>query len=453
MNNKTTKSNVPEMSVGEIAGKLKKVVEDNFGYVRIRGEISGYRGPHTSGHSYFSLKDEKARLEAIIWRGQASKLKHKPEEGLEVVAMGKLTTYAGSSKYQIIIEQMEPAGAGALMAVLEERKQKLQKEGLFDDEHKQELPFLPRTIAVITSPTGAVIHDIQHRIRERFPLHIMVWPARMQGETCAEEVSNAIKQLNNIKAGDKISRPDVIIIARGGGSLEDLWEFNDEKMVREAGKSQIPIISAVGHETDWTLLDYVADERAPTPTAAAEMATEIKEDLQEEIKDLITRHRAALERMLERCKTNAKASMRGLASPDTFLAVPRQKFDESATRLVRALDNITQRYKDRMKTVRLNPNTLKRTTDLCRTKMENFGKNLKGTMDTKIKMQRQKMRYNEKLLNTLSYKNVLARGYAIVRDANKTPIIKAKNINTGDRINVEMQDGNIHSVVDDRSVR
>ncbi len=267
-----TASNVAEYSVSELSGALKRTVEDAFGHVRVRGEISGYRGPHSSGHAYFALKDDKARLEAVVWRGSFGKLAFKPEEGLEVIATGKLTTFPGSSKYQIVIEAMEPAGAGALMALLNERRLKLEAEGLFAAERKRPLPFLPRVIGVVTSPTGAVIRDIRHRIADRFPLHVLVWPVRVQGETCGSEVSAAIEGFNAIPPGGKIPRPDVIIVARGGGSLEDLWGFNDEAVVRAAAASDIPLISAVGHETDWTLIDHAADRRAPTPTGAAEMA-------------------------------------------------------------------------------------------------------------------------------------------------------------------------------------
>jgi exodeoxyribonuclease VII large subunit len=272
-------SNVAEYSVSEISGALKRTVEDTFGHVRVRGEISGYRGPHSSGHAYFALKDDRARLEAVIWRGSMSRLRFRPEEGMEVIATGKLTTYPGSSKYQIVIEQMEPAGAGALMALLEERKQRLASEGLFDPAVKQLLPFMPRVIGVVTSPTGAVIRDIIHRIADRYPLHVIVWPVRVQGETSGPEVAAAVDGFNALLDEGNIPRPDVLIVARGGGSLEDLWGFNDEIVVRAVAASHIPVISAVGHETDWTLIDLAADIRAPTPTGAAEMAVPVKEDL------------------------------------------------------------------------------------------------------------------------------------------------------------------------------
>lgn len=259
-------SNLAEFSVSELSGSIKRTVETAFEQVRVRGEISGYRGPHSSGHAYFSLKDDRARIDAVIWKGTFSRLKFRPEEGMEVIATGKVTTFPGSSKYQIVIESLEPAGAGALMALLEDRRRRLAAEGLFDAERKRRLPFMPRVIGVVTSPTGAVIRDILHRISDRFPVHVVVWPVKVQGEGSGEEVANAIRGFNALQPGSEIARPDVLIVARGGGSLEDLWSFNDEIVVRAAAESKIPLISAVGHETDTTLIDYAADVRAPTPT-------------------------------------------------------------------------------------------------------------------------------------------------------------------------------------------
>src|SRR5215469_16756177 len=272
-------ANIPEWSVSELSAALKKTVEDAYGYVRVRGEVSGYRGPSPSGHCYFRLKDDKAVLEAVIWKTTFSRMRVKPEEGLDVVVTGRLTTFAGSSKYQIIIETLEPAGVGALMALLAERKKKLAAEGLFDEARKQLLPFLPEVIGVVTSPTGAVIRDILHRLADRFPRRVLVWPVRVQGETSAREVANAIHGFNALPEGGALPRPDLIIVARGGGSLEDLWSFNEEIVVRAAADSMIPLISAVGHETDVTLIDFASDRRAPTPTAAAEMAVPVRADL------------------------------------------------------------------------------------------------------------------------------------------------------------------------------
>ncbi len=249
-------TNAPEITVSELAGALKRAIEDRFGYVRVGGEISGYRGPHSSGHAYFSLKDANARLDAVIWRTAFQRLRVKPEEGLEVIATGRLTTFPGKSSYQIVIEALELAGLGALMALLEARRRKLAEEGLFDAARKRKVPFLPKVIGVVTSPTGAVIRDILHRLADRFPVRVVVWPVRVQGETSAAEVAAAIDGFNALPPGGAAARPDVVIVARGGGSLEDLMGFNDEIVVRAAARSAIPLIAAVGHETDWTLIDH-----------------------------------------------------------------------------------------------------------------------------------------------------------------------------------------------------
>src|SRR4030081_3846846 len=263
--------NAPEFTVSELSSALKRTVEDAYGHVRERGEISGFRGAHSSGHCYFALRDENARMEAVIWKTTHIRMRVKPQEGLEVIATGKLTTYPGSSKYQIVIEALEPAGIGALMALMEERKRKLAAEGLFDEARKQLLPWLPEVIGVVTSPTGAVIRDILHRLEDRFPRHVLVWPVRVQGEGSAEQIAAAIRGFNALPEGGPIPRPDPVLRGAGGGSLEDLWSFNEEIVVRAAADSMIPLISAVGHETDITLIDFAAHQRAPTPTPAAAM--------------------------------------------------------------------------------------------------------------------------------------------------------------------------------------
>ena len=290
-------ANALEWSVSELSGALKRTIEDEFGFVRVRGEISGYRGPSASGHVYFSLKDPNARIDSVIWKGNFARLKTKPQEGLEVIATGKITTFPGKSSYQIIIDALEPAGLGALMALLEERRRKLAAEGLFDEARKQLIPYLPEVIGVITSPTGSVIRDILHRLEDRFPRRVLVWPVRVQGETSGAEVAAAIWGFNGLRPGGPIPRPDVLIVARGGGSLEDLMSFNEEAVVRAAAQSQIPLISAVGHETDWTLIDYAADLRAPTPTAAAEKAVPVRVELLAGLDDLEGRRTAALLRL------------------------------------------------------------------------------------------------------------------------------------------------------------
>ena len=286
--------NAPEFTVSELSSALKRTVEDAYGHVRVRGEISGFRGAHSSGHCYFALKDESAKIEAVIWRTTHARMRFKPQEGLEVIATGKLTTYPGSSKYQIVIEAMEPAGIGALMALMEERKKKLGAEGLFDEARKQLLPWLPEVIGVVTSPTGAVIRDILHRLADRFPRRVLVWPVKVQGEGSAEQIAAAIRGFNALPERGRIPRPDLLIVARGGGSLEDLWSFNEEIVVRAAAESMIPLISAVGHETDITLIDFAADKRAPTPTAAAEMAVPVRAELFVEVSSLPAPHDAVL---------------------------------------------------------------------------------------------------------------------------------------------------------------
>src|SRR5512132_2063291 len=268
-------ANLVEYTVSELAFALRRTVEDNFGLVKLRGEISGFRGRHSSGHCYFTLKDENACIEAVIWKSTFIRLKFKPEQGLEVIARGRVTTYPDKSKYQIVIDELEPAGVGALMALLEQRKKMLAAEGLFHEARKKTLPYLPRIVGVVTSPTGAVIRDILHRLADRFPCHVLVWPVRVQGDGSAEEVAGAIRGFNALAETGRIARPDLIIVARGGGSLEDLWSFNEEIVVRAAAESMIPLISAVGHETDITLIDFAADKRCPTPTAAAEMAVPV----------------------------------------------------------------------------------------------------------------------------------------------------------------------------------
>src|SRR5579885_524815 len=278
--------NAPEFTVSELSSALKRTVEDNFGHVRVRGDITGFRGAHSSGHCYFALKDENAKIEAVIWKGTHYRMRFKPQEGLEVIATGKLTTYPNSSKYQIVIESLEPAGIGALMALMEERKKKLAAEGLFDEARKQLLPWLPEVIGVVTSPTGAVIRDILHRLEDRFPRRVLVWPVKVQGDGAAEQIAAAIRGFNALPEGGALPRPDLIIVARGGGSLEDLWSFNEEIVVRAAAASMISLISAVGHETDFTLLDFVADWRAPTPTAAAERAVPVRSELMARLADL-----------------------------------------------------------------------------------------------------------------------------------------------------------------------
>src|SRR5512139_2194950 len=329
--------NAPEYTVSELSQSLKRTVEDAYGHVRVRGEISGFRGAHSSGHCYFALKDESAKIEAVIWKGVHGRMRFKPQEGLEVIATGKLTTFPGKSSYQIVIESLEPAGIGALMALLEERKKKLAAEGLFDEARKQLLPWLPEVIGVVTSPTGAVIRDILHRLEDRFPRRVLVWPVKVQGEGSAEQVAAAIRGFNALPEGGRIPRPDLLIVARGGGSIEDLWAFNEEIVVRAAADSMIALISAVGHETDVTLIDFVSDRRAPTPTAAAEMAVPVRAELIGRIDGLARRALSCWGRAQQGRRTELRAAARALPVASELLAIPRQRLDACAERLPRAL--------------------------------------------------------------------------------------------------------------------
>ncbi len=325
-------ANVKEYSVSELSFALKRTIEDAYGHVRVRGEIGRVSRPG-SGHIYLDLKDEKSVLSAVVWRGTVGRLKIAPEQGLEVVCSGRLTTFPGQSRYQIIIEHVEPAGIGALMALLEERRKKLAAEGLFDDAHKQELQFLPEIIGVVTSPTGAVISDILHRLNDRFPRHIILWPVSVQGERAAEEIATAIKGFNKLKPGGPVPRPDLLIVARGGGSIEDLWAFNEEAVVRAAFASKIPLISAVGHETDTTLIDYASDKRASTPTAAAEIAVPVRAELISLVRNLEARVGRAQARMLRERSGELDRAARGLPRLDALLGLPNQRLDNVASRL------------------------------------------------------------------------------------------------------------------------
>ena len=336
-----TPGNTPEYSVSEISGAVKRAIEGNFARVRVRGEIGRVSRPR-SGHVYLDLKDERAVLSGVIWKGVAARLATRPEEGLEVVATGRLTTFPGQSKYQIVIESITPAGAGALMAMLERRKAMLAAEGLFAPERKKPIPFIPGVIGVITSPSGAVIRDILHRLRDRFPRHVLIWPVAVQGQACAPEVARAIEGFNRLAPGGPIPRPDLLIVARGGGSLEDLWGFNEEIVARAAAASEIPLISAVGHETDTTLIDYVADRRAPTPTAAAEMAVPVRLELMAAVDSLGGRLVQALMRRFELSRQRLRDLARALPRPEALAQAPRQRLDMWGERLAPALRQLVQ---------------------------------------------------------------------------------------------------------------
>ncbi|WP_062206892.1 exodeoxyribonuclease VII large subunit [Aureimonas sp. AU12] len=481
-------TNVAEYSVSEISGALKRTVEETYGHVRVRGEISGYRGPHSSGHAYFALKDDRSRLEAVVWRTSFTKLAFKPEEGLEVIVTGKLTTFPGSSKYQIVIEAMEPAGAGALMALLNERKVRLEAEGLFAEARKRPLPFMPRVVGVVTSPTGAVIRDIRHRISDRFPLHLLVWPVRVQGDTAAAEVVAAIEGFNAIGPGGKLPRPDVLIVARGGGSLEDLWSFNDEAVVRAAAASAIPLISAVGHETDWTLIDHAADRRAPTPTGAAEMAVPVRADLVATLAAMDARAGAAISRGLQAERRTVAALARALPSADTLLAMPRRRLDEADAGLGRSLrillsdrrrlladagaqlspSRLEAALRDKHADLRhadsrtlhameaglarrrhtldrlgsaFRPNIVAARSDQARHRLETTADRLDRAAAALLERRRSALSGSWRMAASLDPRQVLERGYAIVRGAGDVPITRAEDLVPGSRFEIEFARG------------
>lgn len=340
-------SNLPEFTVGDLARRLKRSIEEEFGFVRVRGEISQPK-KHSSGHCYLRLKDDTAVIEAVCWRGTVAKLAVKPEEGLEVIVTGRMTTYPGRSQYQLIIESMELAGEGALLKMLEERKRRLAAEGLFDPARKKPIPFLPDVIGVITSPTGAVIRDILHRLSDRFPRHVLLWPVAVQGDRAAAEVSAAIAGFNRIVAGGPVPRPDLLIVARGGGSLEDLMAFNEENVVRAAAASAIPLISAVGHETDTTLIDFASDLRAPTPTAAAEMAVPVRSELLAQVIDDERRMVASVSRALDDRRNRVEGLARGLGDPRALLEGHAQRLDDRAERLNLAAAALVERRRTRV---------------------------------------------------------------------------------------------------------
>jgi len=493
--------NAPELSVSELAAALKRTVEDRFGFVRVRGEISNYRGPHSSGHAYFSLKDQNARLDAVVWKGVFGRLRTKPEEGLEVIATGKLTTFPGKSSYQIVIEALEPAGVGALLAQLEERRKRLAAEGLFDAARKQLIPYLPTTIGVVTSPTGAVIRDILHRIRDRFPRDVIVWPVRVQGETAAGEVATAIRGFNALPADGSIRRPDVLIVARGGGSLEDLWAFNEEIVVRAAAESLIPLVSAIGHETDTTLIDHAADLRAPTPTGAAEKVVPVRVDLLAQQTELARRLVHAQARHLDARRSELRALARVLPTPDDILGARRQSLDACATNLRkdmrdllarrrRQIDDLSGRLAKRSPQAELarrrgefnakadrldraRPSILSRRCEVLAERSRRLqvamGNRVARGRDRIAETRRtlvtlhdrlapafgrlhalrwEKLRTLEKLRESFSYKNVLARGFALVLDEHEAPLRSAAAVAPGQKLVLQFADGRTQATAD-----
>ncbi len=441
---KEPQGNVAEFSVSELSFAIKRAIEDGFSYVRVRGELGRIARP-ASGHVYLDLKDEKSVLSGIIWRGQAAKLKVQPEQGMEVVASGRLTTYPGQSRYQIIIDSLEPAGAGALLAQLEKLKKKLGLEGLFDEERKKPIPFLPQVVGIVTSPSGAVIRDMLHGFEERFPVHVIVWPVRVQGETCGAEVAAAIRGFNALGQGGDLPRPDVLIVGRGGGSLEDLWGFNEEQVARAVAESSIPLISAVGHETDWTVIDLVADARAPTPTKAAEWAVPVHGDLLERLGENGYRLGMAQRRSLDQRRIGLKAASRGLPKLSDLLALPRQRFDAISGRLPRALLAGTRAHATRLTraSARLRPGMLAQQTRQVRESLTRNGERSMRALQLMVETRRRLLDGRAQLLSSLGHHSVLARGFVLVRDDVGHMVRTAMSISEGDALEMEFADGRV----------
>ncbi|HEX8512588.1 MAG TPA: exodeoxyribonuclease VII large subunit [Allosphingosinicella sp.] len=418
--------NAAALSVSELSMRLKRTVEDAFGFVRVRGEISGWKRA-ASGHCYLCLKDEKAVIDGVLWKATAASLPFRPEDGIEVVATGKLTTYPGRSRYQIVIERLELAGQGALMALLDKRRRALAAEGLFDPGRKKKLPFQPRVIGVVTSPTGAVIRDILHRLADRCPCHVIVWPVQVQGETAAAQIAAAVRGFNALPDGGPVGRPDLLIVARGGGSIEDLWAFNEEEVVRAVAASGIPTISAVGHETDTSLCDFAADVRAPTPTAAAEMAVPVRGDLLGQLRELGHRIERCARRAAERAGEQLEASLRRWPERDALLAPQRQRLDDLADRLPRGLRTELSHARAALNQAAgaLRPGLLKATHDRARERLDALWR-----------------------VAELAHPNrPLERGYARVEDRDGKTLISAEAARSARRLKLIFRDGDVAAEV------
>ncbi len=415
-----TAEETPIFSVSEISFEIKRFVETAFSKVKIKGEIFGAKRAD-SGHWYLSLKDENAVISAVIWRGVAFNLPIKPEDGLEVIATGKITTFSGKSSYQLVIEQMEVAGTGALLKLLEERKKQFAAEGLFDASHKKAIPFLPQTIGVVTSASGAVIRDIIHRVRDRFPTHILLWPTPVQGEGAAEKIATAIEGFNKLSANTSPRRPDVIIVARGGGSLEDLWPFNEECVIRAVYASEIPIISAVGHETDTMLIDFVSDKRAPTPTGAAEFAVPVKSDLTIQINNLGARLQNSSIRYITEKQNILSGLVRGIPNLEQILSEATQKFDDRISRLQNAFQNFIFNKRNMLNVIGLKPFYIKNI----------FEKNQENLNNLLLRLQ------------SVSVDAVLKRGFAWIKGDNKQTIYNLKQAKENKELEITFYDGSI----------
>jgi exodeoxyribonuclease VII large subunit len=459
--------NSPEFSVTELSGAIKRVIEGEFGHVRIKGEVGRVSRPR-SGHIYLDLKDDKSVINGVIWKGVAGRLQTQPEEGMEVVATGRVTTFGGQSKYQIVIEDIKPAGMGALMALLEKRKTMLSAEGLFEQSRKRPLPYLPEVIGVVTSPSGAVIRDILHRLRDRFPRKVLIWPVAVQGAKCAPEVARAIEGFNALQVGGAMPRPDLLIVARGGGSVEDLWGFNEEIVARAAAASGIPLISAVGHETDTTLIDYVSDRRAPTPTAAAELAVPVRLELMAWLDQQGARMTATLSSGLQRRSQRLRDLSRALPRLDALLDGPRQRLDTTSARLGPALMTGVQRRKVRLSEAAggLRPTAMQRMITNERRRLDALSARLRPALERSVSIEqrrqsvaaltqriadagqqrvtaaRTKIEAMDRLRLTLGYEATLTRGYAVVR-GNGNVVTTKKAAGKAQALEIQFADGRL----------
>jgi len=485
-----TPSNIREYTVAEISGALKRTIEDAYGYVRVRGEL-GRVTRAGSGHMYLDLKDDRAVLSAVVWKGKAQGFSIAPEQGMEVIATGRLTTFPGQSRYQMVIDSIEPAGVGALMALLEERKKKLAAEGLFAEERKRALPFLPETIGVVTSPSGAVIRDILHRLRDRFPRHVIVWPTRVQGKGAEVEIASAIAGFNALEPGGDVPRPDVLIVARGGGSLEDLWCFNEEIVVRAAAASRIPLISAVGHETDTTLIDFASDRRAPTPTAAAEIAVPVRSELVADVLDFERRLVSAMGRAHEARRAALVSAGRGLGRPEDAVefagqrldgagarlsAAARARLDGAEGRLGRAAARVRpaavaqgiaakaarlealaerlaaaarrgdERRRERLARARISDAALKSAAARGGERMAELSRRTAQAAARRLARETDALSGLSKLLKSLSHEGVLQRGFALVRGDGGTVVRSARALADGAAADVVFVDGTRRAV-------
>jgi exodeoxyribonuclease VII large subunit len=432
--------NLPVVSVGDISRAIKGTLEGAFARVRVRGEISGFKRA-ASGHLYFALKDADAVLDAVCWRGGAARLGLAPEDGMEVVATGRITAYAGRSKYQIVVEALELAGAGALLKLLDERRRKLAAEGLFDEERKSPLPFLPDVIGVVTSPTGAVIRDILHRLQDRLPRHVLLWPVLVQGEGAAEQIADAIEGFNRLARGATPPRPDVIIVARGGGSLEDLWAFNEEAVVRAAAASAIPLISAVGHETDTTLIDFAADRRAPTPSAAAEMAVPVRIELLAQVLDDGGRLAGAVNRLLRELRTRLEGARRGLPNLGRLVEGSLQRLDDWTERLFKGLRTGLESRRAALGGLVAQIPHPRAELRHARSQIDHVARALEPAVRARLGDRRTRLEHAAELLRSTSYERVLERGFVLVRDAADRPVLARRGLKPGMDLTLRFQDG------------